>query len=628
MLRIRKILLRGTGVQDAYVEFDGGANILAGESDTGKSYLISCLDYILGAEKLKKRLKEATAYTHLFVEFENPKKEVLTLTRALEGGKVVVHCFPIHGIYGKGETIAPVRKGKSQGPDVTSILFPFAGIKEAKLRKNARGETQRLSFRTLAPLFLVDEVSVIDEYSPIIGRAGYDDTARKRMFSYILTGIDDDGIIAGEKTEIVKARLQAKLEVVQEMIQPLEERFGARAKSFQSDPEYDDDLDNLIARLTEEVEKATADISRLHEEMQVATALTLKTESQLLGVAEIQSRYSLLEERYHSDLRRLDFLTEGSHYFDSLQEVPCSLCGQNITHHHFHSERTQTLMNNDEIRRSATAEAAKIHAYLADLQNAIDNLDQKKGELEQEKNTSQTVLTILQEELTRNLTPLLTRTAKYLEKMLEYRAERDAEHSDFQRWGDLHKLQKDLQKSLTENSQSKQEWGGLSSQSLANLCREIEIILTEWKWSSKPQVSFDEKEYDIIVDGQPRQSHGKGVRAILYSAFIIGLLKYCVNNGRPHPGLVVIDSPLTSYKKKGAAKISGSDEPISAGVEAGFWHSLTQLPETLQVIVIENKEPPASTITKVHYEWFAGEYAGSEERAALIPVISKNLTIS
>ncbi len=32
------------------------------------------------------------------------------------------------------------------------------------------------------------------------------------------------------------------------------------------------------------------------------TALTLKIESQLMGVSEIQSRYSLLEERYHSEV--------------------------------------------------------------------------------------------------------------------------------------------------------------------------------------------------------------------------------------------------------------------------------------------------------------------------------------
>ncbi|MDA5543836.1 hypothetical protein PGS62_07735 [Yersinia rochesterensis] len=618
MFRIRKILLRGNGVQDAYVDFDKGANILAGESDTGKSYLISCLDYILGAEKLKKKPKEAAAYTHLFVEFENSKNKVLTLTRALDGGKLAAHYVPIHSIDGKGESIAPVRKGKSTGPDVTSILFPFAGIKEAKLRKNARGATQRLSIRTLAPLFLIDEVSIIDEFSPITGRSGYDDTARKRMFSYILTGIDDDGIVAEEKTEIVRARLQAKFEIVQEMIQPLEERFGAKSDTPPLDHEYGNELDDVIATLSEEVKKATTNISRLHEEIQETTALSLKAESQLLGVAEIQIRYSLLEERYHSDLKRLDFLAEGAHYFESLQEVPCSLCGQNITLDHYHSEKTQTLLNSDKIRRSATAEAAKIHAYLADLQKAIGNLNQRKGELEQEKDNAQNLLTNLRRDLTRNLTPLLAHTLEHLEKLLEYRSERDAELTDFQRWDELNKLQIDIQKSLTQDNQPKLEWEGLSSQSLTSLCTEIESVLTDWKWGSKPRVAFDEKEYDIIVDGQPRQSHGKGIRAILYSAFIIGLLKYCINNELPHPGLVVIDSPLTSYKKKGAVKVSGSDEPISAGVETGFWHSLAQLPETLQVIIIENKEPPTSIMTKVHYEWFAGEYAESKERSALI----------
>lgn len=611
--------MRGSDVEDACVGFDSGANVLAGESDTGKSYLISCLDYILGAEKLKKRLKKATAYTHLFVEFENSDNKVLTLERALDGGNLLVHHVSIHNIHEKGEAIAPARKGKSSGPDVTSVLFPFAGIQEAKLRKNARGETQRLSVRTLAPLFLVDEVSIIDEQSPVTGRPGFDDTARKRMFSYLLTGIDDDGIVAAEKDEIVKARLQAKLEVVQDLIRPLEERFGTKNGSFPIATPPGDELDDVIVKLTEEVEAATAAISRLHEEAQTATALTLKAESQLLGVAEIQSRYNLLGERYRSDLKRLDFLAEGTHYFDSLQEVPCPLCAQKMVSLHLHDEGVHALMSGQEIRRSASAEAAKIHAYLADLQKAIGSVDQRKDELEHERSEAHAVLLTLQESLTRNLTPLLTNTSGRLEVLLERRAERDAERTDFQRLTDLRALQRNIEESLVGDGQPKLEWEGLSSQSLASLCTEIEAVLTEWKWSLSPRVSFDEKEYDIVVDGQPRQSHGKGVRAVLYSAFVVGLLRYCAGNGRPHPGVVVIDSPLTSYKKKGAAAVSGSDGPVSAGVEAGFWQSLTRVSKDLQIIVIENKEPPVSTAQEVHYEWFAGEYAGAGERAGLIP---------
>ncbi len=210
---------------------------------------------------------------------------------------------------------------------------------------------------------------------------------------------------------------------------------------------------------------------------------------------------------------------------------------------------------------------------------------------------------------------------------IEQRAERDSELNDRQRWFELLKHQKDIEILLEKSSQPRLEWEGLSTRTLAELCREIETVLKDWKWGAEPDVSFNEKEYDIIVDGQPRQSHGKGVRAILYSAFIIGLLKYCIKKGYPHPGLVVIDSPLTSYKKKAAATVSGFDEPISAGIEEGFWHSLTQLPDTLQIIVIENKEPPVSIMNKVHYEWFAGEHAMDGERRALIPLPSKNSAI-
>ncbi|MBM1117599.1 hypothetical protein JY436_02605 [Serratia marcescens] len=621
MLRIRKILLRGNGVQDACVDFNKGANILAGESDTGKSYLISCVDYIFGAEKLKKKLKEAADYSDLYVEFENDKEGVLTLKRDLGGGKLKAYDVPIHDISGEGKTIAPVRKGKSQGPDVTSILFPFAGIREAKLRKNARGETQRFSIRTLAPMFLVDEVSIIDEYSPVTGRSSYDDTVRKRMFSYLLTGHDDDGVAAEEKPEIVRARLMAKLEFIQEIIQPLDERFSVYSPKYPLTPPSNDLSEQLMAKAIDEVERATAAISNLHEGIKRETAFALKTESQLLGVAEIHSRYNLLKERYHSDLKRLDFLAEGSHYFTSLQEVPCSLCGQNLPHSH--SENAKTLMNSDEVRRSASAEAAKIHAYLADLQKAIGDLNHRKEVLDKDKSKALESLEWMKGQIKHNFEPLLVLSKESLDIAVEQRAERDAELIDRQRWLELLKYQGDIETLLENSSQPRLEWGGLSSHALAELCIEIEAVLKDWKWSAEPDVSFNEKEYDIIVDGQPRQSHGKGVRAILYSAFVIGLLKYCVKKGRPHPGLVVIDSPLTSYKKKSAASVSGSDEPISAGIEEGFWHSLTQLPDTLQIIVIENKEPPVSIMNKVHYEWFAGENAMDSERAALIPMPKK-----
>jgi len=620
MLRIRKILLRGYGVDDAYVEFDSGANILAGESDTGKSYLVRCLDYIFGAEKLKKHLKEAVSYTHLFVEFENSEQGFLTLERPLKGGNLLAHHTQIKDIKEAGKEISPVRKGTSKGPDVTSVVFPFCNIKEARLRKNVRGETQRLSIRTLAPIFLVDEVSIIDEQSPVTGRPGFDDTARKRMFSFLLSGKDDEGIVAAEKDEVVKARLTAKLEVLEDLLRPLDERFATSDRETPTDPS--NELGELIGNLTKEFESVTAATAALREKSQAATTRSVRADSQLLGVSEILSKYHLLNERYRTDLERLDFLAEGSHYFDSLQEVPCPLCEQKMAHGHPEEQRTDTATGGQSIRRAATAEAAKILAHRADLEIAIGSLELRKNQLSEEKREADDALDALQEELTRTFAPRLDDTTKRLELLIGLRAEEEAERAERERWLSLRELRADIEASIAERGQVKHEWDALPPEPLRGLCVEIETVLTEWHWKGAPHVSFDEKEFDIVVDGQARQSHGKGVRAVLYAAFVIGLLRFCAANRLPHPGVVVIDSPLTSYKKNVAKEVPGSDEPIDAGVEAGFWHSLTRVPKDVQIIVIENKEPPTSVAEEVHYEWFAGENAKSDERAALIPAVT------
>ena len=151
------------------------------------------------------------------------------------------------------------------------------------------------------------------------------------------------------------------------------------------------------------------------------------------------------------------------------------------------------------------------------------------------------------------------------------------------------------------------QWEELPSSAVRKLCKEDPRPAGRVEMEGEGRVEFDQKTYDIVVDGQARQSHGKGVRAVLYSAFSIGLLRYCAANKRPHPGVVVIDLPLTSYKK--GKTPTSEDRPPDPGVEAAFWASLKTPIAGTQIIIIENKEPPADVAQAVHYEWFAGENA-------------------
>ncbi|MBN3761973.1 hypothetical protein [Burkholderia sp. Ac-20365] len=612
MFQIRKILLRGAGLEDALVKFYSGANVLAGESDTGKSFLLECLNFILGADKLK-YVDEAVPYTHLFVEFENSRDETITLVRPTGGGNLTAYRVPIADISEGGEVIAPTRKGLSKGPDVTSVLLPFADIQEARLRKNAGGETQRFTVRTIEPLFLIDEVAVIDQHSPVTGKPGFGDTARKRALSYILTGIDDESVAAAEKNEIVKARLKAKLELVDEMLQPLNERF-AHPDGLSASTD-DAELDSLIGSLTEELDEIGSTRDVIQQKSQEATRNSLKADSQLLGIRELLSRYRLLDERYNSDLDRLDFISESSFYFDALQDVPCPVCDQLMTPGHSHGSSSDAR----PIRESAVAEAAKIHAHRTDLAAAVRDLEIRRALVEGEKKEVDSELESLQEDLNRTLTPRLESTTQRLEQLVSRHTERETMRVERERWQSLVKLQNDITSSLADSGVPKQTWAGLPPDELRAFCKEVEAVLVEWSWKEAPRVEFDEKAFDIVVDDKPRQSHGKGVRAILYAAFTIGLLRYAASNSRPHPGVIVIDSPLTSYKKKNTQSVQGELGQIAAGIETAFWQSLARTSKDIQVIVIENKEPPSDVADQVHYQWFAGKGAKGSERAGFIP---------
>ena len=214
--------------------------------------------------------------------------------------------------------------------------------------------------------------------------------------------------------------------------------------------------------------------------------------------------------------------------------------------------------------------------------------------------------------------PAIANSTTQLRRLNARRLELEITRNDCEQAENLRSLKARIEKTSTDSNLGKRQWEELPSKPLTAFCKEIEIVLKEWKWDGEGRVEFDEKAYDIKVDGQTSQSHGKGVRAVLYSAFVIALVRYCQREGLPHPGFVMIDSPLTSYKKQGTG-VRGTDAAVSQGVEAAFWKSLTSISNNVQVVIIENKEPPSDVASAVNYEWFAGDEAGPGDRVGFIP---------
>lgn len=641
MARISEIRLTGKGKADAVIRFKAGPNVVSGDSDTGKSYLLRCIDYVLGAQEMTKVIEEADGYELVWLELENSKQETLSLARHLTGGDVRAYDIPIDEVLEKQGGVTPgdssdgdevldtglvsevlfwKRQGTSNARDITSRVFPFFGLPEdVRLRTDNKGKTQRLTIRTLLPIFVFDEGMIISERSPIVGE-GFGQTANKRMFSYVLTGTDDSGIIAQERREIVQAEITAKLNLIDELLAPIESRLeqaGTKEEEHDSTERVKAAIESLSNLLSENNERRTL----LRDERREQLALQRRAESQLIGIEELLERYRLLDERYTSDLQRLDFIAEGSHFFDGLQDSVCPFCGQAMDGSLHTHDSVDSVPDANAVNQSARAEAGKIQGLQRDLQAAIKDLNNRKLQREGEIATAALEISRIDLELDSVLTPSRARAQSNLDELVQRRLNLQTRQSDRNDAAHLRKLKYELGEELPSTGK-KQTWAPIDSIAVTALCRIIESVLREWSWPPDVRVEFDDKIYDIKVNGKARKSHGKGFRAVLNSAFAIGLLKYCHTNDKPHPKFVVLDSPLTTVKQRDLAESTDdadADAEIKQTIEPLFWESLSKISDDVQIIVLDNKEPDGGLAKALNLQIFSGPTAGLDERAGFIP---------
>lgn len=143
--------------------------------------------------------------------------------------------------------------------------------------------------------------------------------------------------------------------------------------------------------------------------------------------------------------------------------------------------------------------------------------------------------------------------------------------------------------------------------------REVEALLKAWHFPDFDRVSFSENDQDVVISGRARKSHGKGVRAITRAAFNLALLRLCIEDERPFPNFVLIDSPLLVYEEPDAG-----ESTFPQDIKKHFWESVKASFTDAQVIIIENRNqvPGDGTLSNVNVIRFTGNDQG---RRGFIP---------
>ena len=169
----------------------------------------------------------------------------------------------------------------------------------------------------------------------------------------------------------------------------------------------------------------------------------------------------------------------------------------------------------------------------------LDLINQRQGHASNYQSAS----TYIQNELL----PVARKSKREIDELLGARQRLDRAKQVLNHIAILKDKQATLSKSLPKRPRLKSPTEVKVSE-FEGLCQEIEALLRAWHYPDVGPVRYSESDHDFVINGRDRRSHGKGFRALSYAAFVIGLMKFCRNNDIPHPGFVVLDSPLVAYK--------------------------------------------------------------------------------
>ena len=581
---IVRLVLTGTGVADAEVRFCRGLNVITGPSDTGKTFILQCIDFLLGSRDTPEEIREASRYEVASLEIATFEEcAIYTLSRSLHGGP-----FTLRHPDGTEKTLAERHSDESDN-SLSSFLLDMVGLTGKRIRKNVRGETQSLSFRNLAHLVVISEEDIIRARSPLLSGQFTTSTAEKSVFRLLLSGIDDSAIVASEERRISWARVNAKEEVLQYLVQRVRDKLSelgidASASEILSQQTR---LDATYADAESRFSRVGESVSEIEVRRRNAWERLRQIESRIEVLRGLSERFALLHAQYSSDLQRLDAITEAGTSLSDFGVERCPVCGALPEHHDIEhrSERVDPI----SVAEASAVEAMRIRSLMSDLDSTCREIFEEESTLTEERSAFQNNLSEWQSILEASLRP---QVAELTDSLRRIHIERDRVFQALELYRQLDEMET-MADGIDVSSPQVQEQSlhEISARDLENFAQEVERRLRAWNFPSLDRVIFSEEDWDIVISGQRRASHGKGVRAVTHAAFTTALFAYCTNQGIPHPGFVVMDSPLVVYKEPDTNELE-----FAADVKNSFFRDLATTFADRQVIVIENELPPDDLI--------------------------------
>jgi hypothetical protein len=365
-------------------------------------------------------------------------------------------------------------------------------------------------------------------------------------------------------------------------------------------------LRERIGLLAASIDQQTSSISSVldaRSELVTEQATVLRKsqayQTRLDEVTELLARFALLRAKYESDIARLEMVQEAGTLLGFFRPGVCVFCGAQVEHQ---NAEVHTIEEITSFGESVLAEIQKTTDLMNDLDSTIRDLQSQDARLREALISFTNESDVLKGRID-SIDVSLQPERSALQDLLSARVSIEAALSTYEQIAKLVALKATVE---PEDEGEPVRPPEVSELAVAEFSAFIRQVTQVWSMPNVNDVRYSKTTGEVEADGQPRGSHGKGMRAMLHAAFTAGLAEYCFDQGREHPGFVIIDSPLRPFREPepGVAE-SPSTEEIKSVTESFYSYFDTQF--TGQSIIVENTDPPGTLSEEAVLVKFTGQ---------------------
>ncbi len=569
-----------------------GLNIVYGPSNTGKTLILDCVDFMLGGEarrlyKPALRIYAVTmildvdgAEVSLYRELDEKKNDIIVISKA-------------PGIEGGTYTVGAKTKDKDT---ISSLWLKLMGIdKDVKIiRQIEDSMEQALTVRTFYHFFVINENRISGENS--ILKAG-SQTYTKNIpvptitsLIYLAKELNYISPNGAPKTssKIITVKRTTAQSIVDGSVNAMRERETISIKS--DDPRTVEEIQTEINEILEQISAAEDSLQKTTDRDQIVTNQLIEITSAIAESTILKNRYNALRTQYESDMRRLTFIAEADIHKGKIPKLDhCPFCNGELP-----KEKTQSCLD------AAIAEADKIELRIKDLQYADEALSKEMDKLQSQREAlvreQQQVQAAIRGELRPQVEALRDKLAIFTAALEKAKAKEMLKH--FTEVLNEQLLRIKNEDEFSNDFDVREKIREVLQEPLERLLTEI---LEKCNYDNYVGSRFDEDMCDVVVNGSEKLSQGQGFRAFLNSVMALAVQEMLIEFNMHMPHLLVMDSPILSLKEREEDK---GTEITSDSMRGGLFQYMIEHEKNRQTIILENEIPTLDYSTVKYHPFY------------------------